>query len=87
MYDLVKLGYKREIYRETSPYWKARIATFCIPDGILLVYADRRPQMACKAARIVIRGGRPDWGAEVGVRYIVFVLEGQASPVRVISNL
>lgn len=74
MYDLVAAGYKKEVYRETSYTWLARVGRFDALKEVCLVCAKKRTSMTFKAGRISIREGRPDWGAEPGVRYYVIQL-------------
>ena len=77
-YRLVRSGTMTEVYRETHPYWGSRIKHFGVTDEEIIITCKTMPNMAFKAARIRLGEGRPDWGAEPGVRYFVIYLAGWA---------
>ena len=74
MYDLVRGGFKREVYRDTSPYWIESIGRLGPREEVAILSCKGRPDVAYWTARVDVREGRPDWGAEVGVHYFVVLL-------------
>ena len=78
MYDLVRDGYKKEIYLDCSSLRNPRISTFSTVGEEIIVASRRRPNLEFLATKNGIHEGRPDWGAAPGVRYHVLSLLGRA---------
>lgn len=89
-FDMIASGRKLEEYREIKPHWqrifqdgRVKIAgKFCDPgEGLLICfshgYRKDRPQVFVECRGVVIRTGRPEWGAEAGREYFVLQLGGR----------
>lgn len=82
-FDMIASGEKQEEYREIKPYWQKffvygliKIGGIChSPKNVIICfshgYNKNRPQMRFKCRGLVIRTGRPAWGAEPGKEYFV----------------
>ena len=91
-FDMIKVGVKKEEYREINRYWIARLVAAMVPfTGTVLSFKnfdslvftlgypksdDTERRLMFKNPRIRIGTGRPEWGAEPGKLY--FVIEWEA---------
>ena len=73
-YDTVVAGFQKEVYIERVPAIRRTVLTFKAFGGNLSIRADRRPRMIFEVKRLREGCGRPDWGAEPGVRYYIVTL-------------
>ena len=73
-FDMIASGFKKEEYREITPYYEARLGKY-MDDGLFRIilragYRKDSPKLNC-----LVRGrkgtGRPEWGAEPGKEYFV----------------
>ncbi len=82
-FNMVASGEKQEEYREIKPYWQKyfvhgliKIGGICYSPANVIIcfslgYSTDRPQMRYKCRGLVVRTGRPEWGAETGKEYFV----------------
>lgn len=87
-FDMILSGEKKEEYREVKPYYKSRIKKefFCYPyTGIPYGedyqnvefrngYGKNVPAFIA-LCKLEIGTGKPEWGAELGTEYYVFVID------------
>ncbi len=88
-FDMIASGEKKEEYREIKPYWIKRLCsefgsnhvfehvfrskkfdTVTFKNG----YAKDAPTLVIEWRMLVVRKGRPEWGAEPGKKYFVIKL-------------
>lgn len=72
-FDMIRLGNKREEYREIKPYWNQRLNkkydTICFRNG----YSKNSPKMFVELKGIVRSLGIIEWGAPPGKE--VYILQ------------
>lgn len=84
-FEMIRAGVKLEEYREIKPFWKKRflyssMQLFQKFDKLVFTLGypkagDASRRMEFKTARICIKTGRPEWGAEPGKEYFVITWE------------
>lgn len=85
-FSMIRAGEKREEYRETTEYWRARLETAFGKEihqaaekrseawiKLRNGYGADRPTIQVRVS-VRIGEGRPEWGAMPGVEYYVLVI-------------